>query len=196
MGKSAVLAAAFAFGISNPAAAEVVATGQQGFVSKNSAAIAAMPRQVWMALIRPGDWWNDDHTWSGDAANMTLVPSAGGCFCELIPGEGDIPLDGSAQHAVVVQAIPDKALRLRGGLGPLQAVPATGVLTITLQPIEGGTQVDWEYNVGGPMSFDIAMISTAVDGVMTQQLHGLRDHLGGIGLPDNASGDADEPVEE
>ena len=37
---------------------------------------------------------------------------------------------------VVIQAVPRKVLRMRGGLGPLQSEPVDGVLTITLQPIE------------------------------------------------------------
>ena len=176
----AILAGALTIGLASPAAAKVEAVSEQGFVTRDTAAIAATPRQVWLALIKPGEWWNDEHTWSGDASNMTLVPSAGGCLCEKIPGEGDIPLDGSTQHAVVVQAVPDRALRLRGGLGPLQAVPATGVLTITLEAIDGGTQVTWEYNVGGAMSFPMDSISAMVDSVMTQQLRGLRDHLGAL----------------
>lgn len=186
-----------------PASAEVVATSDSGFVTKASARVAATPRETWLALIKPSDWWNDAHTWSADASNMTLVPSAGGCFCEKIPGEGDIPLDGSAQHAIVVQAVPDRALRLRGGLGPLQAVPATGVLTVTLSEIDGGTRIDWEYNVGGPMGFEIGQISKAVDGVMNQQLLGLRDHLGALdGDEAEAAGetpeqeDEDQPAEE
>ena len=188
MKPSAMIAAILLAGGVVPASAEVVATSENGFVTQDSAAVAASPRQVWLALIKPGLWWNDDHSWSGDAANMTLVPSAGGCFCEAIPGDGDIPLDGSAQHAVVVQAVPDKALRLRGGLGPLQAVPATGVLTITLTEVPGGTRVDWEYNVGGPMNFPVETISRAVDGVMSQQLAGLRDHLGALDLPEASEG--------
>jgi len=36
----------------------------------------------------------------------------------------------------------------------------------------------WEYNVGGPMRYEIPQISQAVDGIMSQQLAGLRDHLG------------------
>ena len=178
MFRIASIPAALALAIATPAAAEVVATSESGFVTNHESLIAATPRQVWMALIKPGEWWSDSHTWSGDASNMTLVPSAGGCFCEKIPGEGDIPLDGSAQHAVVVQAVPDKAMRLRGGLGPLQAVPAEGVLTITLEEVDGGTKVKWEYSVGGPMGFEIDMISKAVDDVMSQQLQGLTAHLG------------------
>ena len=181
MFRIASIPAVLALAMSAPAAAEVVATSDNGFVTKDEATIAATPRQVWLALIKPGEWWNDSHTWSGDASNMSLVPSAGGCFCEKIPGEGDIPLDGSAQHAVVVQAVPDKAMRLRGGLGPLQAVPAEGVLTISLEEVDGGTKVTWEYNVGGPMGFEIGTISKAVDGVMSQQLQGLTAHLGALG---------------
>lgn len=181
MFRIASIPAVLALAMSAPAAAEVVATSDNGFVTKDEVTIAATPRQVWLALIKPGEWWNDSHTWSGDASNMSLVPSAGGCFCEKIPGEGDIPLDGSAQHAVVVQAVPDKAMRLRGGLGPLQAVPAEGVLTITLEEVDGGTNLTWEYNVGGPMGFEIATISKAVDGVMSQQLQGLIAHLAALG---------------
>lgn len=177
MDKTFGLFAALALGTSAPLAAEVVEQGETSFVTRDSASVAATPRQVWLALIRPGEWWNDSHTWSGDASNMTLVPSAGGCFCEKIPGSGDIPLDGSVQHMVVIQSSPDRALRMRGALGPLQAVPATGILTVTLQEIEGGTRIGWEYNVGGVSGFPIETISVAVDGVMTQQLHGLRDRF-------------------
>lgn len=177
MNKLAILAFA-ALGAATSVSAEVVEQGGDSFVTRDSASVAATPRETWLALIKPGEWWNDSHSWSGDASNMTLVPSAGGCFCEKIPGDADIPLDGSAQHAVIVQAIPDRALRMRGELGPLQAVPATGVLTITLNEVDGGTEILWEYHVGGVTGFEMDMIAGAVDGVMTQQLHGLRDHLG------------------
>ena len=180
MRKSVIIAVAAAIGFSTPAQAEVTSTGETWFITKDSADIAATPRQVWLALIKPGLWWNDAHTWSGDASNMMLTPQAGACFCEKMPGDADIPLDGSVQHAFVEQAVPDKVLRLRGGFGPLQDNPATGVLTIMLEEIEGGTRVSWQYFVGGPMTFSIKDIAPAVDGVMTQQLHGLRDHLGAL----------------
>ena len=195
MMKYAFLIGAIAVAAAAPAAAEVVSTGEDSFVTQDTARVAATPRQTWMALIKPGDWWNDSHTWSADASNMTLVPTAGGCFCEKIPGEGDIPLDGSAQHALVVQAVPDKALRLRGELGPLQAVPATGVLTVTLTEIDGGTQIGWEYHVGSVTGFDIDVIAGAVDGVMTQQLRGLRDHLGALDGEDVEQESDEEPEE-
>ena len=182
-------AAAIALFAAAPAAAEVIETRADGFVTRDTATVAATPLKTWLALTRPGDWWNDSHTWSADASNMTLVPQAGGCFCEKVPGEDradGFSLDGSVQHMTVIQAYPLRVLRMRGGLGPLQGEPATGVLTITLKEVDGGTRILWEYNVGGAMRFSIDQISKAVDGVMTQQLNGLRDHLGALEMPEEA----------
>ncbi len=131
---------------------------------------------MWLALSQPADWWSDTHSWSGDAANMTLTPQAGGCFCETIPAveDGDtVGLAGSAQHMVVINAVPDKVLRMRGGLGPLQSEPADGVLTITLSPADDGTQIVFEYVVAGATRFKTPVIAQAVDAVMTEQLTGL-----------------------
>ncbi|MGI8944474.1 MAG: SRPBCC family protein [Qipengyuania sp.] len=169
---------------SAPATAEVVESGERHFVTRDTVQVAASPMETWLALTKPGEWWNDSHTWSGDAKNLTLTPQAGGCFCERIPGDDSADgsaMEGSVRHAVVVQAFPLRVLRLRGGLGPLQAEPATGVLTVTLKEIDGGTRVLWEYVVGGEMRFEVAEISKAVDGVMSQQLKGLQAHLGALG---------------
>ena len=191
-----LIAAAASMALATPVAAEVVETSENHFVTRDAARIAASPRDVWLALTKPGDWWNDSHTWSGKAENMTLTPQAGGCFCERIPGEDGadgFAMDGSVQHAVVLQAYPMRALRLRGGLGPLQGEPATGVLTITMKEIPGGTQVLWEYVVGGAMRFEVPAISKAVDGVMSEQLQGLAAHLGVLG---GEKAPADEPASE
>lgn len=182
-----------------PAHAEVVDESADGFVTRAAVAVDAEPREVWLALISPGKWWADAHSWSGDAANMSIVPQAGGCFCERIPGEddGDTPsLDGSAHHMTVVQAYPDRVLRLRGGLGPLQSEPVEGVLTMTIAPREeGGSRVLWEYVVGGYMRYEVPVISKAVDGVLIQQLVGLAQFLGPIEAED-ASSEAPEPADD
>ena len=172
---------AVAIASASPSAAKVAQVGDDSFVTQDVADVAATPMESWLALTRPAEWWSDRHTWSGDAANLTLTPQAGGCLCERLPGEDredGFSLEGSVLHATVVQAYPLKALRLLGGLGPLQGEPATGVLTITLEEIEGGTRIRWEYNVGGPMRYEAAQISKAVDAVMSEQLSGLRDLLG------------------
>ena len=195
---TATVLAAGALAVAAPLSAEVAETSANGFVTRDMADVAATPLETWLALIKPGAWWNDSHTWSADASNMTLTPQAGGCFCERVPGEDrddGFSLDGSVQHMEVIQAYPLRNLRMRGGLGPLQSEPATGVLTVTLEEIEGGTRVRWEYVVGGYMRYETATIAKAVDGVMSQQLAGLRDHLGPLGGADEPAPEAD-PAEE
>ena len=178
-----------------PASAEVIETSGSGFTTRDSVVVEAGTQAIWLALITPGEWWNDAHTWSGAASNMTLEPQAGGCFCERIPAseeDGAIGLEGSVRHMTVVQSFPRKVLRMRGGLGPLQSEPADGVLTITLKPVDGATRILWEYVVGGHMRYEVPVIARAVDGVMSQQLKGIADMFGG------AMDVADEPeaVEE
>ena len=184
--RTALTAAAAALACAVPAQAEVTETSDSHFVTRHAVDVAAPPGDTWLALIGPADWWNDRHTWSADAGNLTLTPQAGGCFCETIPaedGDGAYGLEGSAQHMSVLQAVPRKVLRMRGALGPLQSEPVDGVLTITLQPIEesevAGTRMVWEYVVGGAMRFEIPQISKAVDGVIGQQALGLAEALGG-----------------
>ena len=173
-----------------PLQAEVIKSDEGGFVTRDTAVVDATPMEVWLALISPGKWWNSDHTWSGDAANMTLMPKAGGCFCERIPEANDadrVTLEGSVEHMRVIQAYPERALRLTGALGPLQSEPVGGVLTIAIGEAEKGTRIVWEYAVGGYMRFPVDTIAPAVDGVMSQQLNGLASLLGRIDAADPAS---------
>ncbi|MEQ8411365.1 MAG: SRPBCC family protein [Erythrobacter sp.] len=166
-----------------PASAEVVEQEDHSFVTRDEAIVASTPKQVWLALISPARWWNSAHTWSGEAANLRLKPQAGGCFCETIP-EVDEPrrftLEGSVEHMRVIQAYPERALVMRGALGPLQPEPVTGVLTIAISEVDQGTRIVWEYNVGGFMRFETEVIARAVDGVMSEQLAGLAGILGPV----------------
>lgn len=161
--------------------AEVVETTADRFVTRDTASVKTPLLATWLALTKPGEWWNSQHSWSGDAKNMTITPQGGGCFCERIP-VGDSgnasAMEGSARHAEVLQAFPMKVLRMSGGFGPLQGEPVSGILTVTLKEVPGGTRLMWEYNVGGPMRYKIAEIAPAVDGVMTEQLKRLQAHLG------------------
>lgn len=183
----AVVATSLIAAVSAPASAEVTQVDENGFVTRTTAVVEADAKQVWLALISPAKWWNSAHTWSGDAANMSLRPQAGGCMCERIPEDPDseeVTLEGSVEHMRVIQAFPEKVLRMRGGLGPLQSEPATGVLTIAIGADEnGGTRIVWEYVVGGHMRYKKSAIAKAVDGVMIQQLDGLAKLLGPIEQP-------------
>ena len=186
--------------MSQPAGAEVVKADDGGFITRDIAVVEAPPKQVWLTLISPSRWWNSAHTWSGDAANLTIKPQAGGCFCERIPEDPDpdkITLEGSVEHMRVIHSFPEKALRMQGGLGPLQSEAASGVLTVALAETEtGGTSIVWEYVVGGYMRYDVPVISKAVDGVMTQQLDGLAGLLGRVDAPAGpAEAEAEAEVE-
>lgn len=181
------LLALLASGMAAPASAEVTKTHPTGFVVRHEVVVAADTKQTWLALVSPDRWWRAEHSWSGDAANLSLTPRAGGCFCERIPEvdePGRFTLEGSVEHMRIVQAHPERALRMRGGLGPLQSEPAEGVLTITLTAIEGGTRLVWEYNVAGYMRYEIPVISKAVDGVIGGQAGALADLLGRLDAPD------------
>lgn len=194
----ALAAGSAALALSAPAQAEVIKEDESGFVTRDTAVVSASPYDTWRALIAPGEWWNDSHTWSADASNMYISAQGGGCFCELLPEREDAPEGvrrGSVQHMVVLLADPPRALRMRGGLGPLQSEPVDGVLTITLQPAGEGTKIVWEYVVGGYMRFDMPMISKAVDGVMSQQLAGLASLLGRVDVAEEPVDDA-EPAPE
>lgn len=169
-----------------PAVAEVTRATEVGFVSRNEVVVSASPKDVWLALISPATWWQSEHTWSGDAKNLTLMPQAGGCFCETIPEvdePGRFTLQGSVEHMRVVQAYPESALRMIGSLGPLQSEPVTGVLTIVISKVPKGTRIVFEYNVGGSMRYEIPVISKAVDGVMAAQLAALAKPLGVVAMP-------------
>ncbi|WP_379921020.1 SRPBCC family protein [Erythrobacter sp. R86502] len=169
-----------AFGMSVPATAEVTRSTDISFVSRHEVMVEASPKEVWLALISPSGWWTSEHTWSGDAKNLTLTPQAGGCFCETIPEvdePGRFTLQGSVEHMRIVQAYPESALRMIGSLGPLQSEPVTGVLTIALTKVSEGTRIVWEYNVGGAMRYEVPVISKAVDGVMGAQIAALAKPL-------------------
>lgn len=149
----------------SPALAKVVASGDTGFAVSQTAIVKAAPDRIWAALLTPGRWWSSQHSWSGDAANMTLTPRPGGCFCETLPG------GGFAQHASVIMVRPDAMLRLSGAFGPMQGEALSGTLTITLEATEGGTRLTFDYIVGGYARFPLASMPAAVDAVIGEQ-HG------------------------
>jgi hypothetical protein len=182
----AAVAALFAFACAAPLAAEITDATDASFVSRHEVVVAASPKEVWLALISPAGWWRSEHTWSGDAKNLALTPKAGGCFCETIPEvdePGRFTLEGGVEHMRVVQAYPETALRMVGSLGPLQSEPVIGVLTIALTKVDKGTRIVWEYNVGGPMRYEVPVISKAVDGVMGVQLAALAKPLVVVAMP-------------
>jgi len=171
---SCTLALAF-FALAAPAAAEVTASGETGFATHNEVLVAAEPEVAWEALIRPGTWWNSEHTYSGDADNMRIEPKPGGCFCEVVPAA-----NGEIEHMRVLYVVPGSTLRMSGGLGPLQSEAVTGVLTVTLKPEGEMTRISFDYVVGGFMRMPMAQMAPVVDQVVGEQLLRLGTRLGTV----------------
>lgn len=153
----------------SPAVAEVVASSESGFVSHNEAVVAADAATVWAAMLKPAGWWNREHTYSGNPANMTIDPVAGGCFCETVPATERGPV-GQVEHMRVIYLAPRSTLRMTGALGPLQSEAVTAVLTMKLEPSGEGTKITWDYVVGGYMRMSMVEMAPLVDGVLGEQL--------------------------
>jgi uncharacterized protein YndB with AHSA1/START domain len=162
-----------------PALGEVLGADDTGFEIEHVRTLDAAPDASWNRLVRPADWWHSDHTWSGDAGNLTLDPRAGGCFCEALPG------GGSNEHLRVVHAAPGRLLRLDGRLGPLQPLPLTGVMSWALAETESGsTTITLRYVVAGPPGSALQNWAPAVDGVLAQQIDRFADlTIGDVGDP-------------
>lgn len=162
----AAFAAALVFGCNAHGA--VLSAGAGGFEVSESAHIAASPDKVYQAITTPSRWWDSAHTFSKDAANLSLDPKAGGCWCEHLPD------GGSAEHMVVVWAAPGKALRLHGTLGPLQGLGAAGALTFKITPSKDGSDVELHYAVGGYSKDGLEGLAAPVDQVLGSQLARLK----------------------
>lgn len=170
------LVAALALAAISPTAAAVIDVQPHGFKLSHTVEIAAAPDTVWAALVTPSAWWSSSHSWSGDAENLSLDPTASGCFCERWAG-------GSSLHLLVTQAAPNTRLNLSGALGPLQMQGVAGAMTIALKPENGGTTVTLTYSVGGYLDGGAAKWAPLVDGVLGTQL-GRLERLVETGKPD------------
>ena len=162
-----LLAASVLFtGLAAPAArAEVVARSAGGFQSRASLWVSRPPREAYeRAVGAVARWWDPSHTYSGDASNLALEASAGGCFCERLSG------GGSVQHLEVAYVQPGAAIRLLGGLGPLQEIGASGALTWKFETVDDRTRVTWTYRVTGMEAADVEKLAGLVDQVLGVQL--------------------------
>jgi uncharacterized protein YndB with AHSA1/START domain len=159
--------------VGGPVAAEVKSAAPNGFEVVSTATISAPADRVYAALGEVGRWWSPTHTFSRDAANLSLELRAGGCFCERLKD------GGSVQHLLVVYAAPGEGLRLRGALGPLQTEGVDGTLSWMLKPAEGGTSVTQSYVVGGYIRSGMEQWAPRVDRVLDEQLQRLKSFVEG-----------------
>lgn len=148
-----------------PARAEVAAAAPGAFLVEAEAVVASAPDRAWRNLLRIERWWGSAHTYSGDAANLRLEPRAGGCWCERWDGQ-------SVEHmrVVLVQEHEGvRTLRLIGGLGPLQEMGVSGVMTLTVAPDAAGAKLALSYRVSGEPGLGLDHIAPLVDAVLMEQ---------------------------
>jgi len=168
------LAATAMLTLAESVSADVVQATPAGFELKQVVTIDASIARTWATLVVPQKWWDHEHTYSDDSANLRLETSATGCFCELIPGS-----KGSVEHARVVYFQPPRVLRMVGALGPLQAEAVTGTLTFKLDPETATTtRVTLSYVVGGYVRAGADTLAPKVDEVLATQLLGLKAAAG------------------
>lgn len=150
--------------VGGAARAELGPVNAGSFTVTLQGSVKADPAAAYAALTRLPQWWNGEHTYSGDASKLSFDAQAGGCWCERW-AEGR-----SVHHATVLMALPGQALRLSGGLGPLQGLPVHAVLTLGIgKPADGRTPVRWTYRVGGPAEAGLDQMAAPVDKVLTEQ---------------------------
>jgi len=131
----------------------------------------AAPDRAYAAITGVARWWDSNHTYSGNASNLSLDARAGGCWCEQL-ADG-----GSVQHMTVLAAMPGRMLRLSGGLGPLQAAPVTAIMTWTIKREGSGSEVDMSYLVDGYLRGGLDAVRGDVDTVLSHQVERLRAYI-------------------
>ncbi|MFT3805626.1 hypothetical protein [Arenimonas sp.] len=156
--------------IALPASSAVKSSDASSFVVTQSYEVKTDATTAYAALIEPRRWWSSQHSWSGDAKNLSLDARAGGCWCERWNG-------GEAEHARVIFVVKDKQLRTSGGFGPMQAMALNAVLDVDLTTTANGTRIDVAYTVNGTPASNLDKLAPAVDGVLAEQFGRLQSLL-------------------
>ena len=162
-----LLLTAFAL-IAAPASAEVVSAGPHGLHVRHSVQAVVPPAEAFAMFARVGSWWDDEHTYSGSAANLSLALRPGGCFCERLPDGGGI------EHMHVTYVVPDEQAVLTGSLGPLLYEATVGVMDVKFEGVAGGTRVTMDYKASGFATGGADKMAPLVDAVLAEQMRRYR----------------------
>ena len=139
------------------ASAEVKQASADSFLITFEAPVAATPAKTYAAIGLVQHWWSDEQTWSGKAANLSLTPTAGACFCERWK-------DGSVERGRVIMALPNRLLRLDAALGPLQEFALKGILNFWIRTgDDGATTLSVDYRVNGASNSGLDTLAPQVD---------------------------------
>ena len=153
---------------------EILDSSETHFRLRTSFRVSATADKAYEALVEDVDkWWHPDHTYSGDSEKLSIEARAGGCFCEQLED------GGSVRHLEVVYVEPRHMIRLTGGLGPLQELAAAGMMAISFDEDELGTEITLEYKVSGHYEDGMDSLAPAVNEVLSIQLSRLGAYIEG-----------------
>lgn len=150
------------------ASAAVVSASANGFEVRETVNLVVPPEAAMSSFAELPKWWDPEHTYSGNAANLSFNVSPGGCFCERFPDGGGI------EHMRVTYVDPGKRIVLTGSLGPLLYEATTGVMDVQVKRAEGGSQLTLDYRAAGFANGGGEKLAIAVDEVLREQMNRLR----------------------
>ena len=156
-----------------PASAEVVSAEPHGFEVQEVVNLVIPQPKAFAAFGQIDQWWSKDHTYSGDAARMTLQMRPGGCLCETLDGGGGV------EHLHVTYVKPGEEIVLTGSLGPLSYEETTGVMDGKFERIAGGSRVTMNYRAAGFAKGNAETLALAVDQVLGEQIKRFRVYAAG-----------------
>jgi hypothetical protein len=154
-----------------PLSADVTASGEDHFTVRHAFSTQAAPARVYQRMTAVGEWWNPEHSWSGEAANLYMDATPGGCFCERLPDGGGV------EHLRIIYLAPQREIRFEGALGPLQPLAVTGRMTWSIEPADEGSTVTFLYRASGHVEGGLDGIASAVDSVIGEQAQRLAQLL-------------------
>jgi hypothetical protein len=154
--------------VATPATAEVISSEPHGFEVQESVSLVIPQPKAYAAFGQIGQWWNKDHTYSGDAARMSLQLRPGGCLCEPLADGGGI------EHMRVTYVKPGEQVVLTGSLGPLLYEATAGVMDVRFERIAGGARVTMNYRAAGFAKGNGDKLAPIVDQVLADQMKRFR----------------------
>ena len=161
MKSASVIAASL---LASPTFASVPILTPNTFIVQHIVDLDIPPDQAFRAFGKLPQWWDPQHTYSGNASNLRLKLKAGGCFCENMPRRGSI------EHMRVSLVQPGERLVLTGALGPLLFQGVAGVMDITFEKSRRGTLVVMHYRVAGFAYSNADKNAPLVDKVLAEQV--------------------------
>ena len=152
-----------------PAAAEVGSASANGFEVRHTVNLVAKPELAFASFANVGAWWNGEHSYSGDAKNMSMSLKPGGCFCENLP-----KANGGIEHMRVAFVEPGQRVVLTGALGPLLFEAVAGVMDVQVKSTAAGSQLTLSYRAAGFAKGGADKMAPLVDGVLGEQMKRFR----------------------